>query len=492
MDVLFATSEAQPIVRIGGLAEVSLGLPKALRARGHDVRLVLPGYSQALSAAEDLHEAGRIEMNGGRDAVRILEGRVPHSDLPLYLVDAPSLFEREGGPYANADGDEWADNAERFVVFSRAIAKMALGVDALGWGPEVLHCNDWQTGLAPALLALEETRPASLFTVHNMAAQGLFSWDVFHRLGIPRPLWSRHGLEHYGNFSFLKGGLAFSDRINTVSPTYAREIQTRALGCGLEEVLRLHSERLAGVLNGVDYEVWDPASDPHIAVNYDAEHLQDKVANKLSLQRHLDLPESADIPLIGHAGRILPRRGSDLLLDVVPELEQLDAQLVVLGRGDRELEQSWGRAGSRWPRRVAVVIGDDDPLLHQLEASADMFLIPSRFEPCGLDQLHSMRYGTIPIVRRTGGLADSVIDGGNINPPPPEATGFCFESPDAGDLVATLRRALARFREQGPYWDTLMRNAMARDFGWPRSAALYEALYQEALVHRDRGHPVPI
>lgn len=489
MEVLFATSEAEPLVRAGGLAEVSLGLPKALRALGHDVRLVLPGYSQALASARDLEEVARLTTQGVREKLRILAGRVPNSTLPVYLVDAPSLFEREGGPYANADGDEWADNAERFVVFSRAIAAMGLGIDALGWRPEIVHCNDWQTGLTPALLALEDVRPASLFTVHNMAAQGLFSWDVFHRLEIPRPLWSRHGLEHYGNFSFLKGGLAFSDRINTVSPTYAREIQTEAHGCGLEEVLRLHSERLAGVLNGVDYDIWNPAVDPHLAANYDVDALEDRLANKLSLQRHLDLPESGETPLIGHAGRLLERRGSDILLDIVPELDRLDAQLVVLGRGDRVLEQSWGRAASRWPRRVAVVIGDDESLLHQLEAAADLFVIPSRFEPCGLDQLHSMRYGAVPVARHTGGLADSVIDAGNINPPPPEATGFCFDSPEPGALVAVLRRALARYRERGTYWETLIRNGMQHDFGWARSATSYESLYREAQAHRDRGHP---
>jgi len=492
MEVLFATSEAEPLVRTGGLAEVSLGLPKALRARGHDVRLVLPGYSQALTAAEELSEVAQLEIKGARERVRILAGRVPDSTLPVYLVDAPSLFEREGGPYANADGDEWADNAERFVVFSRAIAAMGLGIEDLGWQPEIVHCNDWQTGLAPALLALEPIRPASLFTVHNMAAQGLFSWDVFHRLAIPRPLWSRHGLEHYGNFSFLKGGLAFSDRINTVSPTYAREIQTEALGCGLEEVLQLHAERLAGVLNGVDYDTWNPASDPHLSSNYDVEHLDDRPANKLMLQRHLGLPESVDTPLIGYAGRLLERRGSDILLEIVPELERLDAQLVVLGQGDRELEHAWGRAASRWTRRLAVVIGNDEPLLHQLEAAADLFVIPSRIEPCGLDQLHSMRYGAIPIARHTGGLADSVIDAGNINPPPAEATGFCFDSPEPGVLLATLRRALARYREQGTYWETLLRNGMQRDFGWPRSAASYESLYGEALEHRDRGHDGPL
>lgn len=492
MDVLFASSEAEPLIRTGGLAEVSLGLPKALRARGHDVRLVLPGYSQTLTAAVELAEVARLDLEGSREQVRILEGRVPDSTLPVYLVDAPALFEREGGPYANADGDEWADNAERFVLFSRAIAVIALGIDALGWQPEIVHCNDWQTGLAPALLALEPVRPASLFTVHNMSAQGLFSWDVFHRLEIPRPLWSRHGLEHYGNFSFLKGGLAFSDRINTVSPTYAREIQTEALGCGLEEVLRLHAERLAGVLNGVDYEIWNPASDPHIGTNFDVDHLDDRAPNKIALQRAMDLPESNDIPLIGHAGRLLERKGSDILLQIVPELDRLDAQLVVIGQGDRDLEQAWGRAASRFPRRVAVVIGSDEPLLHQLEAAADLFVVPSRFEPCGLDQLHSMRYGAIPVARHTGGLADSVIDAGNINPPPPEATGFCFDSPEPGALLATLRRALARYREQGPYWEALMQNGMRRDFGWSRSALSYESLYLEALKHRDEGHDGPL
>lgn len=482
MNALFATTELRPLVRDGSLAEISWGLPQALSALGHDVRLVLPGYTPALLAAYELGHEATLELTAGREPVRIISGQVPGSRLPIYLITAPSYFEREGGPYANADGDQWADNAERFALFCRAIVEIATGRAGLDWRPDIVHCNDWQTGLIPAFMSLETKRPATLFTVHDLAAQGLFSWDVFHRLQIPRSLWSRHGLEHYGNFSFVKGGLAYSDRINTVSPTYAGEIQTEALGYGLEEVLRRHSDRLVGILNGVNYQEWDPRFDLQIPVNYGPEHPEDKRPNKAAVLRRLGLPEQPNTPLLMHTGRLEERRGSDLLLEIVPELEALDVQLAVLGHGGSALENEWTQASRRFPDRVAAVIGADQALSHLLIAGADMIVVPSRVEPCGLHQLHGMRYGTVPIVRQTGGLGDTVHDCGDDPDPAPDGTGFCFVEAHADALMEVLGRAANRIRDASEFWTTLMRLAMTQDFGWRRSALRYQTLYALAIA----------
>jgi starch synthase len=414
----------------------------------------------------------------------VLVGVIPSAKVPIYLIDYPRYFERGGGPYANSDGDEWADNAQRFALFCRAVTAIAGGEADLDWRVDLVHCNDWQTGLVPALLAAKDARPASLFTIHNLAAQGLFSWEVYHNLSLPRRLWTRHGLEHYGNFSFIKGGLAFADRLNTVSPTYAREIQTDVLGCGLESVLRRHSERLTGIVNGVDYEVWNPTTDPYLTAAYDITTLEHKVQNKLALQRRLDLDETPQSTMLVHAGRLLPRRGCDQLLELVSRLGTLDAQLVVMGQGDRLLEDALSHAARRGPGRMATVIGNDEALLHMMEAGADIFLIPSRFEPCGLDQLHSLRYGTIPVAHRTGGLTDTIDDVGTETLPAPGATGFCYEGSQATDLATAVERAIQLSREHPEQWQLVQRNGMSRDFGWTRSATRYQALYQEAQQYQ--------
>jgi len=483
MRVLFATSEIQPLIRTGGLAEVSWGLPRALRERGHDVRVVLPAYPQAVASARSVTEKARFELVGADQPVRILAGFASGSDMPIYLVDSPSHFAREGGPYANADGDSWADNAERFALYCRAVVAMIGGREPIGWQPELVHCHDWQTGLVPALLHGEPSSPAVVFTIHNLAFQGQFSWDVFHRLELPRELWTRHGLEHYGNFSFIKGGLAFSHRITTVSPTHAREVQTESHGWGLEEVVRRHSERLAGILNGIDLATWDPASDPHLPVNFDADRVEDKVANKMALQRWLELPESAATPLLLHVGQISARRGSDLILEALPRLLQLEAQLVVLGRGERALEECWSQAARLHPGQIGVLIGDDDPLLHLAMAGADILLMPSRSEPCGLHQLHCLRYGTIPVVHRTGGLADTVHQATDDVSAEDQDTGFSYEGTGPKALLAVVEQALATLDRSPERWQQLMRNAMQCDFGWARSAARYEALYREAAQY---------
>jgi starch synthase len=483
MRVLFATSEIQPLIRTGGLAEVSWGLPRALRDLGHDVRVVLPNYPQVTASTQGLAEVARLELFGASNAVRILSGHVVGSELPLYLVDSPPHFDREGGPYANADGDAWADNAERFALFCRAIVAMASSSSAGAWRPDLIHCNDWQTGLVPALLSHEPRPPAVVFTIHNLGLQGLFSWEVFHKLQLPRTLWTRHGVEHYGNFSFIKGGLAFSERITTVSPTHAREIQTEIHGGGLEEVVRRHSERLTGILNGIDLATWDPQRDPYLRFNFDTERLTQKSRNKLALQRRFDLSEDVATPMLIHVGQLNARRGCDLVLEALPRLLELGVQIMVIGRGERVLEDSWKRAASDLRGQVATVIGDDDALLHLAKGGADILLMPSRVEPCGLQQLHCLRYATIPVVHRTGGLADTVRDAGDRHSPATNATGFSYEGEKVEDLLSAVQCALSIHRNAPEHWLTLMRNAMACDFGWPRSAARYEVLYREALQY---------
>lgn len=483
MRILFATSEVQPLAREGGLAEVSVSLPRALQELGHDVRLILPAYPSALKAARRPRPVSG-PLAAGPDG-RLWSALLPESDVPVFLVEIPDLFERDGGLYTDADGDQWADNAQRFAAFCRLTAAVALGRAGLDWQPEVVHANDWQTGLIPALLHLRGRHaPGTLFTIHNLASQGLFSWDTFHRLGLPRPLWSRHGLEHYGNFSFIKGGLAFADRINTVSPTYAREIQDPELGCGMEHVLQRHSARLAGVLNGIDYRVWDPQRDPLIPSNYDARRLQNRVPNKRLLQARVGLPQRPDLPLLAYAGRLLPRRGCDLLLDLVPSLERLDCQLLILGHGDRGLEEAWRRAAAGRPSRLAVFTEGGESMQHLMAAGADLLLAPSRFEPCGLEQLHGQRYGQVPLGHRTGGLADSIRDPGDGPRQRAGVSGFLFDRMSLGSLLGCLEEALRVFRQEPARWTTLMRNGMGRDFSWTRSARSYTALYQEAIDHR--------
>ncbi len=484
MKILFATSEVEPLVRAGGLAEVSFGLPRALRRLGDDVRLILPCYPQALKAVSGLEELTRLQIGETGDSVRILGGNIAGAGLPILLVDSPRHFERQGGPYASEDGDEWADNAQRFALFCRAVHTLVSTPGQAGWKPEIVHCHDWQTGLLPVLLSTTQEAPATLFTVHNLADQGLFSWEVFHQLRLAGELWNRHGLEHYGNFSFIKGGLAYADRINTVSPTYARDIQTDILGFGFDDVLRRNASRLSGILNGVDYELWDPQSDPHLPVNYGPDNLADKAASKAALQRWVDLDHSPHSVLLVHAGKLLPRRGSDLLLKLAPRLGEMDAQLLVMGRGDPLLEQAFSREACRHPGRVATIIGDDDALMHLLIAGGDILLIPSRFEPCGLGQLHALRYGTVPVAHRTGGLADTIEDAGTSAVPRSGSTGYCYEGSSADELINAVSRALHQYRHNPAQWRLLMRRGMDRDFSWRRSALRYQALYSEVCQMR--------
>lgn len=477
--ILFASSEAAPLIKTGGLADISGSLPAALKTQRQAVRLVLPAYPQALKQIGKTRRRGQLHIHG--ETVTLLEGRMPDSGVIVWLVDAPAHFDREGGPYLDSEGNDWPDNAERFTLFCRAVTEIAMDRAGLGWRPEVVHCNDWQTALVPALLSLEkERRPGTVFSIHNLAYQGRFGAETFQRLDLPTSFWHYSGLEYYGDLSLIKGGLAYADRLTTVSPSYAREICTPGMGNGLDGLLNHRCDRLTGILNGVDYAVWDPATDPLIVANYSAEAPDAKQQNKRELQRELGLPMDADIPLLGLVSRFVEQKGIDLVLEAVPNLIQQGVQLVMLGSGQRQLEQAASELARKEPKQVAVRIGYDETLAHRIEAGADLFLMPSRFEPCGLNQLYSLRYGTLPVVRRTGGLADTVVNTDTGSLADGSATGFVFEHAAVDGLLRAIHEALECYRKPDCH-RKVMQNAMQQDFSWQQSAREYLAIYRQAI-----------
>ena len=477
--VLFVTSEAHPVVKTGGLADVSGSLPAAIKALKQDIRIIMPAYRQALRAVEKLQLVS-VDIEGVPPTVRILEGRFPGTTIKLWLVDSPAHFDREGSPYLNELGDDWDDNAERFATFANAVVAVATNQAGLNWQADVVHCNDWQTGLVPALLSQHPKRPATVFTIHNMAYHGYFPTEKFQALGLPQSLWGIHGLEFYGGLSFIKGGLSYSDIINTVSPTYAQEILSPTYGYGLEGLLAHRHDRLVGILNGVNYKEWNPADDPHLKHHFNHNDLEGKAQNKRNLQGQFGLPKKSDIPLLGLVGRLVEQKGIDLVLDIIPQLIEQDAQLVVLGSGHKRFEQALSQVASDHPRHIAVHIGYNEALAHQIEAGADIFLMPSRYEPCGLNQIYSLRYGTVPIVRKTGGLADTVVDASDEHLEAGDATGLHFEHANREGLWWATQRALTLYREQPKLWQKMVKRGMKQDFSWKQSAKHYLELYERA------------
>lgn len=478
--ILFASSEVHPLVKTGGLADVSASLPIALQQHGQDVRIILPAYRQCLEALDQIETVATIKLDGFHLPVEILQSTLPDSDVILWLLHSPEHFDREGGPYGLPKSGDWEDNAARFALFSRAIAVLALDQAGLDWQPDILHCNDWQTGLAPALIADEPNRPATIFTIHNLAYQGLYSRDVFESLDLPESLWHSDGIEFYDLLSFMKGGLIYADHITTVSPTYAQEICTYEFGYGLEGLLsqRAVEGRLSGILNGIDNNEWDPESDQNIRKTYSETTIRNKLVNKAAIQHHFSLPENYDALVLGIISRLVSQKGIDLTLDAVSALMESGAniQLVCLGSGEASYEQDLRMLRARFPDKVGVHIGYDESLAHKIEAGADVFLMPSRFEPCGLNQLYSLRYGTLPIVRNTGGLADSVTDATDENRKNEVATGFKFESSTAEALQESLQQAIDLYQHPR-IWRKMMITAMEQNFSWEKSATTYLELY---------------
>ncbi len=479
--ILFVASEVHPLIKTGGLADVAGALPVALKGLRCDVRIMMPAYKAALAGIDQMEEIATLRVAGAEQPVRLYETRLPGSSVRIWLVDSPSHFHRDGGPYGPVPGRDWPDNAERFTLFCRAAEAVALGNAGLSWQPTVVHCNDWQSGLLPALLARAPQRPATLFTIHNLSYQGLFSWETFQSLALPPELWSMHSMEYFGQFSFIKGGIVYGDMISTVSPQYAQEITTPAFGCGLQDLLRHRSDRLIGILNGADYRQWNPARDPYIARRYNAYGLGDKHHNKTALQARMGLPTDKTIPLLGMIGRMVEQKGFDLLLDALPEvLRATPAQLVILGSGEAALEKRLRQTLAAYPGQVAAHLGYSEELAHQIEAGADLFVMPSRFEPCGLNQIYSLRYGTIPVVHRTGGLANTVVDATPAALKAGIATGFVFDQPTPAALAGALGRAVAAYHHPRS-WKQLMFQAMQQDFSWRRSAQQYLSLYRQAV-----------
>jgi len=466
--VLHVTPECAPMTKTGGLGDVSKALPAALRADGVDAMTLLPGYPAVLDGVGKKTRVAELKVLG-------FECSLLQAD-PFIVIDCPALYRRDGGPYHAPDGQDWHDNALRFGVLSRAAALLGGARSPLDWRPAIVHCHDWPAGLAPVYLREEPERAASVMTIHNLAFQGNYDAQLLARLELPSSAFTIDGVEFYGRLSFLKGGIATADAVTTVSPTYAREIQTPELGHGMDGLLRHRREVLSGILNGIDTAVWDPASDALIAQRYDADTLERKAANKAALQRGLGLEPRAGVPLVGTVSRLTHQKGVDLLAAAADALAALPAQLAVIGKGEGELERALAAAAARHPGRIAVRIAFDEELAHAIEAGADLFAMPSRFEPCGLNQMYSQRYGTPPVARATGGLADTVQDG---------VSGFLFERADSAALLEALRRALAAFAEPAR-WRRLQRAGMARDFSWSAAARRYADLYLKLAKLRQR------
>ena len=464
--VLFATPECAPLVKTGGLGDVSAALPPALIAEGLDARVLLPGYPPVLDAAASARALASLDVLG--EPVRILESKLP-TGVPLLVLDAPRLFKRSGGPYQADDGEDWEDNARRFGVLSKVAALLGSADSPLPWRPDVVHCNDWQTALAALFLRAHGTpRARSVVTIHNLAFQGVFDLADVRDLGMPADALGVEGLEFYGRASFLKGGIVYADAVTTVSPTYAREIQTSELGFGLDGVLSMRRERLFGVLNGIDTQLWDPATDVHIAAHYDVLTLERKAENKRALKKRFGLGGDDDVPLLAVVSRVTQQKGIDLITHALSRLVRFPAQLIVVGAGDKRMIDELRKEAERFAGQVGVFVGFDEPLAHLVEAGADIFLMPSRFEPCGMNQMYSQRYGTPPVANATGGLADTVIDG---------ETGFLLPSATVDALVEGVGRAIEAYCAPGR-WKHLQVNGMTRDFGWSRSARAYSLIYE--------------
>ena len=474
--ILFVTSEAHPLIKTGGLADVAGSLPKVLNEMGVDVRLIMPNY-QAIKTTEEIYYKSTIRVNNIN--AHILETRLPGTKVPVWLVDCPEFFDYPGNPYVDELGKPWLNSAQRFAFFCRIVVEVAMNRGYLEWRPDIIHCNDWQTGLVPALLSLEkDLRPATIFTIHNMAYQGLFPKETRVMLNLPSRLWSSNGVEFNGMLSFIKGGIVYADRITTVSPTYANEIQTADFGYGVEGLLSYRQEYLTGIVNGIDVDQWNPQTDTNISACYDATSLHKKQLNKAALQIKYALPVDKNIPIFVLISRLVEQKGIDLLLECLPEMLNLPLQFVLLGKGDKLLEQQLFRFSKKYPEKMVVNLGYDEALAHQFEAGADIFLMPSRFEPCGLNQLYSQRYGTVPIVTRTGGLADTVVDTLPETLKNKTATGFVFNAPTVGSLMEAIKRALIVY-ENSKDWKQLQINGMKKDYSWNRSAKEYLALYEK-------------
>jgi starch synthase len=487
LQILFVTPEAVPFAKTGGLADVAGALPKSLRDLGCEIKLIMPYYRMVKDSGLPVQYLGNeIEVPIGYEKLKaeIYQGRLDQ-DIPVYFIGREEFFDRSH-LYGTAKGD-YFDNAERFIFFSKAVFLLC---QHLGFSPGIIHHHEWQTGLVPAYLKSVYrrdplfSRTATLFTIHNIAYQGLFKKEKFRLTDLPAEMYNPEGIEFWERINFMKAGIVYADAINTVSKKYSEEIQTVEYGYGLEGILRKRRDRLYGIINGVDYGEWDPSRDPHLIARYDLKDLSGKRECKEDLLKEFHLPSSLmKAPLLGMISRLTDQKGFDLLMEILDELFSLDIGLVLLGTGEQKYHDLFNRVAQRYPQKAGVRIAYDDRLAHKIEAGSDFFLMPSKYEPCGLNQIYSLKYGTIPIVRATGGLDDTITP---YDPVSKKGNGFKFVRYDAKELLNTIKEAI-RFYSQPEHWEQLLRNAMTADFSWKRSAEAYVQLYRKALGDKTRS-----
>ncbi len=485
--VLFASPEIYPLAKTGGLGDVSAALPVTLQSSGVDIQLTMPGYGRALDLAEAKQQSVPLGEIAGIAGVALVSARMPDTGLPVWLVDCPALYRRPGGPYTDDKGQVWPDNSIRFAVFCHAVARLAVGLAGLSWRPDVVHLHDWHLGLVPAILVSQDAphHPRTIFTIHNLAFQGLFPAGDFPHLGLPQEFFASDRIEFYGQVSFLKAGIRFADRLTTVSPSYAREILTPEYGCGLDGLLRGRAEDLVGILNGIDYEAWSPEDATRVPFPYSSRDLGGKRRCKRALQGEIGLATEPSSPLIAFLSRLTEQKMADLLPQVMPTIAAQGAQFVVCGEGERAIEQLLSGLALQYPGRMAIRIGYNEALARRILAGADLLAAPARFEPCGLIQMYAMRYGTLPIVRRTGGHCETVV-GDDSRRGRSGPTGFVFNEPTAQDLNNAIERACRLYR-QASAWRKMQVRAMRQDFSWRRSAERYLALYRETVQDNEEA-----
>ncbi|SAL32290.1 glycogen synthase GlgA [Caballeronia humi] len=479
--VLHVAAEMYPLLKTGGLADVVGALPPAQSQLGSDARVILPGFPAVLAGLTGIEPVAVLGHAFGAGEVRLERGLLEPHGVVVYVVRADSFYDRPGNPYLDASHHPYGDNDRRFALLAWAAARVATGADP-DWHPHILHAHDWHAGLAPAYLrAFERSsgtpRIPSVMTVHNLAYQGVFPAEQFGVLQLPPDFLAVDGVEFYGHLSFLKAGLYFAERITTVSPTYAREIQTQQHGAGLHGLLQTRSHDISGILNGVDYSIWNPSTDTTIDTRYTPAKPTGKLKCKAALQERLGLERNDDALLFGVVSRLTEQKGLDLLLSAIPDIVQRGGQLAVLGTGDLALENGMKNAAAAHPGAVAVELGFDETLSHSIIAGCDIVMVPSRFEPCGLTQLYALAYGSLPLVHRVGGLADTVVDSSLENLADDLATGFVFDAFERPGIVAAIRRAFA-LKARRTEWKTVMRRAMTKNFGWEAAAQDYAEIYR--------------
>ncbi len=488
MRILFVTSEAFPLIKTGGLADVSGSLPAALQTLDADVRILIPGYPAVLEKLVNPKFLTTISNLPNIGSINLIQGEMPETKVPVIAIESTGLYQRDGGPYVDATGKEWEDNPTRFGTLSLVAAILSNEQSPLkDWIPEITHCNDWQSGLTPAFMhfmsaARTQMKQAkSVLSIHNLAFQGCYHADWVARLGLPAESYQMNGLEYYGQLSFLKAGVFYADGLSTVSPTYAKEIQTEAYGFGMQGLLKARGKEIHGILNGLDTNEWNPATDPYLAAHYDVKKITGKQAVKADLQAKLKLNIDAKAPLLGVVSRLTHQKGLDMLLACAETIiNGNDCQLAVLGSGETAFEEGFCDLAMRFPGKVSVTIGYNEALSHQIMAGCDIFIMPSRFEPCGLNQMYGLRYGTPPVVTNTGGLADSVQDSNDESIKDKSATGFVMPKATPEELLSATERALRYYRDEKT-WEEIQKNGMRQQLDWTKSAQAYMTMYEGFL-----------